>query len=98
MLVGQAIRVEATITALLADPQWKGLIVPTRIGVAGFSAGGYVPIKTFDVTADDASLTVTLEAADVVTPAQLRLRTKPLGWNIGEHLKTVCEAGGANAT
>ena len=44
VLVGRPIQVEATITALLADPRWKRLIDPTRIGVAGFSAGGYTSL------------------------------------------------------
>jgi predicted dienelactone hydrolase len=41
VLVGRPIQVQATIDALLADPQWKRLVDPGRIGVAGFSAGGY---------------------------------------------------------
>lgn len=41
VLAGRAIEVHAVLDALLADPQWKGRIDPARIGVAGFSAGGY---------------------------------------------------------
>ncbi|HET8648400.1 MAG TPA: PQQ-binding-like beta-propeller repeat protein [Gemmatimonadales bacterium] len=41
VLVGRPIQVAATITALLHDPAWKQLIDADRIGVAGFSAGGY---------------------------------------------------------
>jgi predicted dienelactone hydrolase len=44
VLVGRPIQVKATIGALLADPQWKPLIDPARIGVAGFSAGGYTSL------------------------------------------------------
>jgi len=44
VLVGRPIQVKATIDALLADPQWKGLVDPARIGVAGFSAGGYTSL------------------------------------------------------
>ena len=44
VLVGRAVQVRATITALLADARWKTLIDPTRIGVAGFSAGGYTSL------------------------------------------------------
>jgi predicted dienelactone hydrolase len=36
--------VKSTITSLLADPHWKGLIDSSRIGVAGFSAGGYTSL------------------------------------------------------
>lgn len=44
VLAGRAVQVRATITALLADPRWKSMIDPTRIGVAGFSAGGYTSL------------------------------------------------------
>jgi len=44
VLVGRPIQVEATINALLADPQWKRLVDPTSIGVVGFSAGGYTSL------------------------------------------------------
>jgi len=44
VLVGRPIQVQATISALLADPQWKPLVDPARIGVAGFSAGGYTSL------------------------------------------------------
>ncbi|KGI78731.1 alpha/beta hydrolase family protein [Oleiagrimonas soli] len=41
VLAGRPIQVKAVITMLLHDPRWKRLIDPNRIGVAGFSAGGY---------------------------------------------------------
>jgi predicted dienelactone hydrolase len=41
VLVGRAIEVRAVIDAMLADAHWKTLVDPARIGVAGFSAGGY---------------------------------------------------------
>jgi len=44
VLVGRPIQVKATISMLLADPQWKRLIDAKRIGVAGFSAGGYTSL------------------------------------------------------
>jgi predicted dienelactone hydrolase len=44
VLVGRPIQVSATISALLDDPRWKPLIDPERIGVAGFSAGGYTSL------------------------------------------------------
>lgn len=44
VLVGRPIQVKATISTLLADPHWKGLIDAHRIGVAGFSAGGYTSL------------------------------------------------------
>lgn len=44
VLVGRPVQVRATIDALLADPQWKTLIDAHRIGVAGFSAGGYTSL------------------------------------------------------
>jgi len=44
VLAGRAIQVKAVITMLLADPRWKALIDPGRIGVGGFSAGGYTSL------------------------------------------------------
>jgi predicted dienelactone hydrolase len=44
VLVGRPIQVKATISALLADPKWNRLIDANRIGVAGFSAGGYTSL------------------------------------------------------
>lgn len=44
VLVGRPIQVKATISTLLADPQWNKLIDANRIGVAGFSAGGYTSL------------------------------------------------------
>ena len=41
---GRPIQVAATISALLADPRWKALVDADRIGVAGFSAGGYTSL------------------------------------------------------
>jgi predicted dienelactone hydrolase len=41
---GRPIQVSATITMLLADSRWKNLIAADRIGVAGFSAGGYTSL------------------------------------------------------
>jgi predicted dienelactone hydrolase len=41
---GRPIQVAATISTLLADPAWKPLIDADRIGVAGFSAGGYTAL------------------------------------------------------
>src|SRR3546814_17232087 len=44
VMAGRPIQVSATISALLADPRWKRLVDPDRIGVAGFSAGGYTSL------------------------------------------------------
>lgn len=44
VLLGRAWQVSATITELLADPLLGPLIDPQRIGVAGFSAGGYTAL------------------------------------------------------
>lgn len=44
VLVGRAIQVRAVIDTVLADARWKALIDPARIGVAGFSAGGYTSL------------------------------------------------------
>ncbi|WP_430387957.1 alpha/beta hydrolase family protein [Dyella sp. 20L07] len=44
VLAGRPVQVKSTISMLLADPRWKTLIDPTRIGVAGFSAGGYTSL------------------------------------------------------
>lgn len=44
VLVGRAIEVRAVIDTLLSDARWKALIDPARIGVAGFSAGGYTSL------------------------------------------------------
>lgn len=44
VLVGRPIQVKATISMLLKNPRWKALIDPNRIGVAGYSAGGYTAL------------------------------------------------------
>lgn len=44
VMIGRPIQVKATIGMLLHDPHWKALIDPDRIGVAGFSAGGYTAL------------------------------------------------------
>lgn len=44
VLDGRPIQVKAAINELLNDPRWKTLIDPNRIGVAGFSAGGYAAL------------------------------------------------------
>lgn len=44
VMAGRPIQVSATISALLADPRWKRVIDAERIGVAGFSAGGYTSL------------------------------------------------------
>ncbi|WP_130619542.1 alpha/beta hydrolase family protein [Dyella amyloliquefaciens] len=44
VLAGRPLQVKSTISMLLADPHWKTLIDPDRIGVAGFSAGGYTSL------------------------------------------------------
>lgn len=44
VLDGRPIQVKATISMLLKDPRWKTLVDPNRIGVAGFSAGGYTAL------------------------------------------------------
>lgn len=44
VLVGRPIQISATISYLLQSPRWKPLIDPDRIGVAGFSNGGYTAL------------------------------------------------------
>ncbi|WP_158882988.1 hypothetical protein [Rhodanobacter sp. L36] len=44
VLGGRPIQVKATISYLLDDPKWKASIDVNRIGVAGFSAGGYTSL------------------------------------------------------
>lgn len=44
VMIGRPIQVKATISMLLADSRWKKLIDPNRIGVAGFSNGGYTSL------------------------------------------------------
>ncbi|MCR6701905.1 MAG: hypothetical protein NVV68_12430 [Dokdonella sp.] len=44
VLVGRPVQVSATIDALLADTRWKDRIDPRRIGVAGYSVGGYTAL------------------------------------------------------
>jgi predicted dienelactone hydrolase len=44
VMIGRPIQVKATISMLLHDPHWKTLIDPERIGVAGFSNGGYTSL------------------------------------------------------
>ncbi|GAA3914537.1 alpha/beta hydrolase family protein [Luteimonas lutimaris] len=44
VMAGRALQVAATTSALLDAPDWKALIDADRIGVAGFSAGGYTSL------------------------------------------------------
>jgi predicted dienelactone hydrolase len=44
VMIGRPIQVKATISMLLDDAHWKTLIDPERIGVAGFSNGGYTSL------------------------------------------------------
>jgi len=44
VMIGRPIQVKAAISMLLDDPHWKVLIDPARIGVAGFSNGGYTSL------------------------------------------------------
>ena len=44
VLDGRSIQVKALISYLLDDPHWGKLVDPDRIGVAGFSAGGYTAL------------------------------------------------------
>jgi predicted dienelactone hydrolase len=44
VLVGRPIQISATISFLLESPRWRPLIDPSRIGVAGFSNGGYTAL------------------------------------------------------
>lgn len=44
VMIGRPVQVKATISMLLDDPHWKTLIDPERIGVAGFSNGGYTSL------------------------------------------------------
>jgi predicted dienelactone hydrolase len=50
VLAGRPVQVKATITLLLTDPHWKALVDPSRIGVAGFSAGGYTSLMVAGAT------------------------------------------------
>jgi predicted dienelactone hydrolase len=44
VLAGRPIQISAAISYLLQSPRWKPLIDPNRIGVAGFSNGGYTSL------------------------------------------------------
>lgn len=44
VMIGRSIQVKATIDMLLNDSHWKSFIDPNKIGVAGFSAGGYTAL------------------------------------------------------
>jgi predicted dienelactone hydrolase len=44
VLVGRPIQISAAISYLLQSPRWAPLIDPSRIGVAGFSNGGYTAL------------------------------------------------------
>jgi len=52
VLAGRPVQVRSTISTLLADPRWKALIDPGRIGVAGFSAGGYTSLMVVGAKPD----------------------------------------------
>lgn len=52
VLDGRPIQVKATISMLLNNPHWKTLIAPERIGIAGFSAGGYTALRVVGAVPD----------------------------------------------
>jgi predicted dienelactone hydrolase len=52
VLSGRPIQISATITHLLQNPRWKPLIDPDRIGVAGFSNGGYTALRVVGAEPD----------------------------------------------
>jgi len=45
VLSGRPLQISATISYLLQNPRWKSFIDPDRIGVAGFSNGGYTALR-----------------------------------------------------
>ncbi len=51
-LYGRAAHVTAAIDGLLADPEFGPLIDPGRIGIAGFSAGGYTALVSVGARPD----------------------------------------------
>jgi predicted dienelactone hydrolase len=52
VLSGRPIQISATITFLLQNPRWKPLIDPNRVGVAGFSNGGYTALRVMGAEPD----------------------------------------------
>ena len=57
VMVGRARQVTAAIDAVLADPALRDRIDPARIGVAGFSAGGWTSLLVAGARPDFARLT-----------------------------------------
>lgn len=57
VLFGRAWQVRATIDAVLSDARFSTVIDPQRIGVAGFSAGGYTSLLTVGARPDFGRLT-----------------------------------------
>jgi predicted dienelactone hydrolase len=56
VLSGRPIQISATISYLLRIPRWKPLIDPDRIGVAGFSNGGYTALRVIGAEPDFTSV------------------------------------------
>lgn len=83
VLFGRAWQVRATVDAVLADSRFASVVDPQRIGVAGFSAGGYTSLLTVGAQPDftlltgycqrhpkDAELCAGPRQLDVASPAQ----------------------------
>ena len=56
VLGGRPRQISATISNLLRSPRWKPLIDPDRIGVAGFSNGGYTALLLMGAVPDFTSV------------------------------------------
>ncbi|MGH3634887.1 MAG: alpha/beta hydrolase family protein [Mycobacterium sp.] len=84
VMVGRPIQVKATIDMLLQDPHWKALIDPAKIGVAGFSIGGYTALMLVGAVPDFTRLIAFCKAhpdnQNVCTPfRELKAQLEKLG-------------------
>lgn len=85
VMIGRPIQVKATISMLLHDPHWNALINPDKIGVAGFSIGGYTALMLVGAVPRFTRLIIFCKAhpdnQNVCTPfRELKTQLEKRGW------------------
>lgn len=94
VLAGRPIQISATISYLLQSPRWQRLIDPGRIGVAGFSNGGYTSLLLLGAVPRFARVTGHCrrhpDDRNVCAPlARLRAELPQHGGTVGQYIKTL---------
>lgn len=91
VMIGRPIQVKATIDMLLQDPYWKTLVDPKKIGVAGFSIGGYTSLMLVGAVPHFTRLITFCRAhpdnQNVCTPfREMKAQLEKRGWSPDQYL------------